>query len=65
MTDLTDDPGLCGGFLVWLTKYMDDKLWLNGRFLSATWDADELVSMKDAILGSDMLKARMVVTKGG
>ncbi|KAL8901813.1 MAG: hypothetical protein Q9207_005005 [Kuettlingeria erythrocarpa] len=58
---LTDDPGLCGGFLVWLTRSMKDKLWLTGRFLSATWDTDELISMKDAIVASDMLKARMVV----
>ena len=60
--DLTDDPGLCGGFLVWLTKTREDRLWLSGRFLSATWDADELLSMREAIVKSDMLKARMVVT---
>ena len=60
--DLIDDPGLCGGFLVWLTKTKENRLWLSGRFLSATWDADELLSMKDAIVKSDMLKARMVVT---
>ncbi|KAL8865115.1 MAG: hypothetical protein Q9174_007062 [Haloplaca sp. 1 TL-2023] len=59
---LTDDAGLCGGFLVWLTHQHTSKLWLNGRFLSATWDADELSSMQDAIVQSDMLKARMVVT---
>ncbi|KAL8708956.1 MAG: hypothetical protein Q9220_006288 [cf. Caloplaca sp. 1 TL-2023] len=59
---LTDDPGLCGGFLVWLTKTRENRRWMNGRFLSATWDADELLSMKDAIVEGDMLKARMVVT---
>ena len=61
-TDLTDDPGLCGGFLIWLTSTRKDRLWLSGRFLSATWDADELLSMREAIVKSDMLKARMVVT---
>ena len=60
-TDLTDDPGLCGGFLVWLTKDSEDKLWLSGRFISATWDADELLAMREAVVKSDMLKARMVV----
>ena len=58
----TDDPCLCGGFLVWLTQHHSSIRWLNGRFLSATWDVDELLSMKDAIVKSDMLKARMVVT---
>lgn len=61
LTDLTDEPGLCGGFLVWLTKTSKDHLWLSGRFLSATWDADELLEMREAIVRSDMLKARMVV----
>jgi len=61
ITDLTDEPGLCGGFLVWLTKSSEEHLWLSGRFLSATWDADELLKMREAIVMSDMLKARMVV----
>ncbi|MCJ1471110.1 hypothetical protein MMC07_009758 [Pseudocyphellaria aurata] len=60
--NLTDDAGLCGGFLVWLTKTREDRLWLSGRFLSATWDADELLGMREAIVKSDMLKARMVIT---
>ena len=62
MTDLTDDAGLCGGFLVWLTKKPADRLWLSGRFLSATWDVEEMLEMQGAIIKSDMLKARMVVT---
>lgn len=59
--DLTDDAELCGGFLVWLTKTFDDRSWLSDRFLSATWDVDELVEMKEAIIKSDMFKARKVV----
>ncbi|KAL8952389.1 MAG: hypothetical protein Q9222_001698 [Ikaeria aurantiellina] len=58
---LTDDIGLCGGFCVWLTKTKEDRLWLNGRFLSATWDADELLSMQKAIVDKDLLKARIAV----
>lgn len=37
-------------------------MWLNGRFLSATWDVDELLTMQKAIVAKDMLKARMVVS---
>ena len=41
---LTDPPELCGGFLVWLTRdpHGEDKMWMSGRFLSASWDPDEL-----------------------
>ena len=45
-----------------LTKALEDRLWSSGRFLSATWDADELVSMRKAIVEKDILKARMVVS---
>ena len=41
---LTDDVALCGGFLTWLTK--DRKDWLSGRYISVTWDVDELEKMK-------------------
>ncbi|KAL8709871.1 MAG: hypothetical protein Q9220_005487 [cf. Caloplaca sp. 1 TL-2023] len=58
---LTDDIGLAGGFCVWLTKTKEDRLWLNGRFLSATWDVDELLSMQKVIVEKDMLKARIAV----
>lgn len=33
--NLTDDIGLCGGFLTWLTKERRD--WLSGRYMSANW----------------------------
>lgn len=55
----TDDPGLCGAFLVWLVNEKRD--WLSGRYLSANWDVTELESMKDEILKGDKLKMRMVV----
>ena len=54
-----DDPGLCGAFLVWLTKEKRD--WLSGRYLSANWDTSELEAMKDDIVQGDKLKMRMVV----
>ncbi len=56
---LTDDIGLCGGFLTWLTKERRD--WLSGRYVAVGWDVDELVKMKDDIVENDKLKFRMVV----
>ncbi|KAF2114851.1 hypothetical protein BDV96DRAFT_612905 [Lophiotrema nucula] len=51
---LTDDPGLCGAFCVWLSG--EKRMWLNGRMISATWDVDELVQKKSDIEGQDLLK---------
>jgi hypothetical protein len=34
---------------------------LNGRYLSAKWDVDELEAMKDEIVKGGKLKMRMVV----
>lgn len=56
---LTDDPALCGGVLTWLTR--ERREWLSGRYISATWDVEELESMKDDIVSNDKLKMRMVI----
>ena len=56
---MTDTPELCAGFAVWLTK--GQRAWLNGRYVSATWDVDELLAKKDEIVKGDKLKLRMVV----
>ncbi|MCJ1282133.1 hypothetical protein MMC26_001456 [Xylographa opegraphella] len=56
---LNDDPDLCGGFCVWLTKERRD--WLNGRYLSAQWDVGELEGKKDDIVERDLLKLEMRV----
>jgi hypothetical protein len=56
---LTDDPALCGGVLTWLTS--ERREWLSGRYVSATWDTEELESMKDDIVSNDKLKMRMVM----
>lgn len=56
---LNDDVGLCGGFLVWLTKQKRE--YLSGRYVSANWDVDELETMKDEIVQGDKLRFRMVV----
>jgi hypothetical protein len=58
-TVLTDDPGICGGFCVWLTSERRD--WLSGRYITANWDTEELEAMKDDIIKEDKLKFRMTV----
>ncbi|KAF3040178.1 hypothetical protein E8E11_005221 [Didymella keratinophila] len=56
---LTDEPGLCGGFVVWLSG--KDRTWLNGRYVSATWDVDALESKRKEIEEGDKLKLKLVV----
>ena len=48
-TDLTDGAELCGVSCVWLTKDASEKLWFGGRFVSATWDAEELTARRGEI----------------
>ena len=54
-----DSPFLCGAFILWLVREKRD--WLNGRYLDATWDVDELEKKKDEIVEGDKLKMRLVV----
>ena len=35
------------------------RAWLAGRYLSANWDMDELMSKKDEIVEKDLLKFKM------
>lgn len=58
-TELTDDETLCGGFLTWLTS--EKRPWLSGRYLSATWDVNELELKKDEIVNENKLVMRMVI----
>lgn len=62
LADLTDGVELCGAICVWLTKDAREKLWLSGRFISATWDTEELTARRDEILGKDLLKARIAMS---
>jgi hypothetical protein len=56
---LIDTPELCGGFVVWLTA--QPRKYLNGRYVSVTWDVDVLESRKEEILSQDKLKVRLAV----
>ncbi|KAI9837888.1 MAG: putative secondary metabolism biosynthetic enzyme [Sclerophora amabilis] len=58
---LVDDVGLCGAFCVWLTKLREERAWLSGRFLLATWDVDELLARREDIVRKDLLKARLAL----
>ena len=54
---LVDDPMLAAGFTVWLCSGKAD--WAKGRYLSATWNVDELTGLKDKILQDDLLVNRL------
>lgn len=56
---MKDDIDLCGAVCVWLSK--ERRMWASGRYISATWDMEELEAMKDEILKGDKLKLRMAV----
>ncbi|SPO01903.1 related to peroxisomal short-chain alcohol dehydrogenase [Cephalotrichum gorgonifer] len=56
---LTETPNLCADTLVYLTERRRE--WLAGRYLSATWDVEELLSKESEIVQEDKLKVRMRV----
>lgn len=59
---LVDKPELAAGFITWLCSGRAD--WASGRYLSAQWDVDKLLSTKDDILQNDLLVNRLR-TAGG
>lgn len=56
---LNDEPALSGDTLVWLTK--ERRVWLAGRYVSVSWDVEELEKRKEEVLKGDLLKLRMAV----
>lgn len=58
LAGLTDSPELAASTVVWLSS--EKREWLSGRYLSATWDMEELVSRMEEIVGNDKLKVRLV-----
>jgi hypothetical protein len=56
---LIDQPALAADTFVWLTAERRD--WLASRYISSTWDMEELVGMKDKIVKKDLLKIRLDV----
>ena len=56
---LNDKPELAGDMMVWLTAERRD--WLAGRYVSVTWDAEELLKKREKIVKEDLLKVRLDV----
>jgi NAD(P)-dependent dehydrogenase (short-subunit alcohol dehydrogenase family) len=56
---LVDTPELAGDTLVWLGK--ERREWLGGRYVSATWDLEEVCGKEEEIVKSDLLKVRLAV----
>ncbi|KAJ9149038.1 Short chain dehydrogenase family protein [Pleurostoma richardsiae] len=56
---LVDEPELAGDTFVWLAR--ERREWLAGRFISCTWDVEELEGKKGEIVERDLLKFRMAV----
>lgn len=54
---LIDSPDLAACFVVWLCSGRAD--WATGRYLSATWDVDELCAMQDEIVAEELLVNRL------
>lgn len=54
-----DQPELAANAVAWLTQ--EQQQWLNGRYISVTWDMPELFSRKDEIVQGDKLKVKLSV----
>ncbi|KAI1754320.1 hypothetical protein F4782DRAFT_50765 [Xylaria castorea] len=55
---LNDEVALPANTIVWLSK--EHRPWLNGRFVSVTWDMEQLESKKDKIVKDNLLKFRLL-----
>jgi NAD(P)-dependent dehydrogenase (short-subunit alcohol dehydrogenase family) len=55
---LPDRPDIAGDTIAWLAA--ERREWLGGRYVSCTWDMQELMKKKDEIIEKDKLKIRMV-----
>lgn len=53
---LVDTPALPADVMVWLSR--ERRAWLSGRYVSATWDMEELVGRREEIVQKDLLKFR-------
>ncbi|KAI1081546.1 oxidoreductase-like protein [Whalleya microplaca] len=59
LPSLNDDVNLAADTVTWLTS--ERREWLAGRYLSSTWDMNELLGREAEIVGGDKLKVRLVV----
>ncbi|KAI1400580.1 hypothetical protein F4819DRAFT_461171 [Hypoxylon fuscum] len=56
---VSDNNELASDTVAWLTS--ERREWLAGRYISATWDMNELLARKSEIVKGDKLKIRLVV----
>lgn len=56
---LGDTPEMAGDTVAWLTQ--ERRAWLAGRYLSCTWDMEEVVNRIEEIEKGDLLKVRLVL----
>ncbi|KAF4253315.1 hypothetical protein KXW98_002543 [Aspergillus fumigatus] len=56
---LTDTAELAGNAMSWLTQ--ERREWLGGRYVSVTWDMEELLQKREEIVREDKLKMRLAV----
>ncbi|KAF2091491.1 NAD-P-binding protein [Saccharata proteae CBS 121410] len=56
---LIDEVALAADTLCWLAQ--EKREWLNGRYVSSTWDMGELLEKREEIEKNDLLKIRMAV----
>ncbi|KAI0429281.1 NAD(P)-binding protein [Xylaria sp. FL1042] len=54
-----EKPELAGDSMVWLAK--ERREWLSGRFVSVTWDMEELEQKREEIVNKDLLKLRLTL----
>lgn len=54
-----DTPELAADTIVWLTKERRD--WLSGRYVSCTWDMEELSAMEEDIVKGNKLKMSLTL----
>ena len=60
---LTDNVELCGAYCVSMSEKVTkgELKWLNGRFISVTWDFDEFVKKEQEIVEGDLLKFSLML----
>ena len=54
-----DQPRMAGDVMVHLAREKQE--WLRGRYISCTWDMEELFAKQEDIVKGDLLKVRMAV----
>ncbi|KAI0891141.1 oxidoreductase-like protein [Annulohypoxylon nitens] len=59
LAGLSDSIDLPGDTVAWLSS--ERREWLAGRYISSTWDMQELLQRKEEIVEGDKLKVRLVV----